>query len=140
MAQTIDNVVIVSHGKLRAQGTLESITSGIAQASMHARTPEADRLCAVLTEAKVRFRRLSQDLVAVDGMTPEQLGRPRHQPDHSLRADQSGRRPGGDLPVPHLGARLRGIGVAGMINTVRSELLKMRTMPGSGSVSDWSSP
>ncbi len=74
MAQTIDNAVIVSHGKLRAQGTLESITSGIAEASMHARTPEADRLCAVLTEANVRFRRLSQDLVAVDGMTPEQLG------------------------------------------------------------------
>jgi ABC-2 type transport system ATP-binding protein len=74
MAQTIDNAVIVSHGKLRAQGTLESITSGIAEVSMHARTPEADRLCAVLTEAKVRFRRLSSDLVAVDGMTPEQLG------------------------------------------------------------------
>jgi ABC-type multidrug transport system ATPase subunit len=74
MAQTIDNVVIVSHGKLRAHGTLESITSGIAQASMHARTPEADRLCAVLTAAGARFRRLSVDLVAVDGMTPEQLG------------------------------------------------------------------
>jgi ABC-2 type transport system ATP-binding protein len=74
MAQTIDDVVIVSHGQLRAQGTLESITSGIAQASMHARTPEADRLCAVLTEAQIRFRRLSQDLVAVDGVTPEQLG------------------------------------------------------------------
>jgi ABC-2 type transport system ATP-binding protein len=74
MAQTIDNAVIVSHGKLRAQGTLESITSGVAEASMHARTPEADRLCAVLAEANVRFRRLSHDLVAVDGMTPEQLG------------------------------------------------------------------
>src|ERR1700685_3074361 len=51
MAQTIDEVVIVSHGVLRAQGTLESITAGVAQASMHARTPEADRLCGVLTEA-----------------------------------------------------------------------------------------
>jgi ABC-2 type transport system ATP-binding protein len=74
MAQTIDNVVIVSHGQLKAQGTLESITSGIAQASMHARTPEADRLCDVLTAESARFRRLSADLVAVDGMTPEQLG------------------------------------------------------------------
>ena len=74
MAQTIDNAVIVSHGQLKAQGTLESITSGVAQASMHARTPEADRLCAVLTEASARFRRLAHDLVAVDGMTPEQLG------------------------------------------------------------------
>jgi ABC-2 type transport system ATP-binding protein len=74
MAQTIDDAVIVSHGQLKAQGTLESITAGVAEASMHARTPEADRLCAVLTDAGVRFRRLSVDLVAVDGMTPEQLG------------------------------------------------------------------
>ena len=51
MAQTIDDAVIVSHGQLKAQGTLESITAGVTQASMHARTPEADRLCAVLTEA-----------------------------------------------------------------------------------------
>jgi hypothetical protein len=28
----------------------------------------------VLTHAGTRFRRLSHDLVAVDGMTPEQLG------------------------------------------------------------------
>jgi ABC-2 type transport system ATP-binding protein len=74
MAQTIDNVVIVSNGQLKAQGSLESIISGIAQASMHARTPEADRLSAVLTEAGARFRRLAFDVVAVDGMTPEQLG------------------------------------------------------------------
>jgi ABC-2 type transport system ATP-binding protein len=74
MAQTIDNAVIVSHGQLKAQGTLESITSGVAQASMHARTPEADRLCAVLDQAATRFRRLAHDVVAVDGTTPEQLG------------------------------------------------------------------
>ena len=48
MAQTIDDAVIVSHGQLKAQGTLESITAGVAQASMHARAPEADRLCTVL--------------------------------------------------------------------------------------------
>jgi ABC-2 type transport system ATP-binding protein len=74
MSQTIDDVVIVSHGQLRAQGTLESITSGAATASMHARTPEADRLCTVLAGAGVAFRRLAADLVAVDGMPPEQLG------------------------------------------------------------------
>jgi ABC-2 type transport system ATP-binding protein len=74
MAQTIDNAVIISHGQLRAQGTLESITAGVTQASMHARTPEADRLCAVLTEAAIRFRRLSEDLVAIDGVTPQQVG------------------------------------------------------------------
>jgi ABC-2 type transport system ATP-binding protein len=74
MAQTIDDAVIISHGQLKAQGSLESITSGITQSSMHARTPEADRLCALLTGAGKRFRRLAHDLVAVDGVTPEQLG------------------------------------------------------------------
>jgi ABC-2 type transport system ATP-binding protein len=74
MAQTIDNAVIVSHGELKAQGSLESITSGIAHSSMHARSPEADRLCTVLTGAGLPFRRLAHDLVAMDGVTPEQVG------------------------------------------------------------------
>ena len=74
MAQTIDDAVIVSLGKLKAQGTLESITAGMHSRLMHARTPEADRLCAVLTCRQPRFRRLAHDLVAMDGVTPEQLG------------------------------------------------------------------
>ena len=74
MAQTIDNAVIISRGELKVQGSLESITAGMTQMTMHARSPEADRLCAVLTSAYLRFRRLAHDLVAVDGVTPEQLG------------------------------------------------------------------
>jgi hypothetical protein len=53
---------------------LESVTAGLSTASMHARSPEADRLCTVLTDAQMRFRRLAHDLVAVDGVTPENLG------------------------------------------------------------------
>ena len=45
MAQTIDDAVIVSFGQLKAQGTLEEITSGMTGMVMRARTPEADRLC-----------------------------------------------------------------------------------------------
>jgi hypothetical protein len=41
---------------------------------MRARTPEADRLCAVLTEAAIAFRRLSSEEVAMDGVRPEQVG------------------------------------------------------------------
>jgi ABC-2 type transport system ATP-binding protein len=74
MAQTIDNAVIISRGELKVQGSLESITAGMTQTTMRARSPEADRLCAVLTSANLRFRRLAHDLVAVDGVTPEQLG------------------------------------------------------------------
>jgi ABC-2 type transport system ATP-binding protein len=74
MAQTIDDAVIISHGQLKVQGTLESITAGITESSMQARSPEADRLCAVLSGAGLRFRRLAHDVVAIDGVTPEQLG------------------------------------------------------------------
>ncbi len=53
MAQTIDNAVIVSFGQLKAQGTLEEITAGITSVVMRARTPEADRLAGVLTQAGI---------------------------------------------------------------------------------------
>ncbi len=74
MAQTIDDAVIVSFGQLKAQGTLDEITGAMTGVVMRARTPEADRLCAVLTEAHIAFRRLSHEEVAMDGVTPEQTG------------------------------------------------------------------
>jgi ABC-2 type transport system ATP-binding protein len=74
MAQTIDDAVIVSFGQLKAQGTLEQITSNLTGLVMRARTPEADRLCAVLTEAHIAFRRLTHDEVAMDSVTPQQVG------------------------------------------------------------------
>jgi ABC-2 type transport system ATP-binding protein len=74
MAQTIDDAIIVSFGELRAQGTLDQITSNMTGVVMRARTPEADRLCAVLTQANVAFRRLTAEEVAMDGVRPEQVG------------------------------------------------------------------
>ena len=74
MAQTIDDAVIVSFGQLKAQGTLEEITAGITNAVMRARTPEADRLAGVLTQAGIAFRRLTHDEIAMDAVTPEQVG------------------------------------------------------------------
>jgi ABC-2 type transport system ATP-binding protein len=74
MAQTIDDAVIVSFGQLKAKGTLEQITAGMAGMVMRARTPEADRLCAVLSESGIAFRRITSDEVAMDAVTPEQVG------------------------------------------------------------------
>ena len=74
MAQTIDDAVIVSFGQLKAKGTLEQITAGMAGMVMRARTPEADRLSAVLSGAGIVFRRITSDEVAMDGVTPEQVG------------------------------------------------------------------
>ncbi|HEY3843732.1 MAG TPA: ATP-binding cassette domain-containing protein [Acidimicrobiales bacterium] len=74
MAQTIDEVVIVSQGRLRAQGTLESITDNLTGSTMRIRTPEGDRLATVLADASLGFTRLASDQVAVHQVTPEQLG------------------------------------------------------------------
>jgi ABC-2 type transport system ATP-binding protein len=74
MAQTIDDAVIVSYGQLKAEGTLEEITSNMTGIVMRARTPEADRLCAVLSEAGISFRRITRDEVAMDAVTPEKIG------------------------------------------------------------------
>jgi ABC-2 type transport system ATP-binding protein len=74
MAQTIDDAIIVSFGQMKAQGTLAEITAGLSGVVMRARSPEADRLAAVLTQAGIAFRRLTNDEVAMDGVTPERVG------------------------------------------------------------------
>jgi ABC-2 type transport system ATP-binding protein len=74
MAQTIDEVVILSHGVLRAQGTLESITANLNSSSMRVRTPEADRLGPLLDQAKLTYTRIGPDELTVHQVTPEQLG------------------------------------------------------------------
>jgi ABC-2 type transport system ATP-binding protein len=74
MAQTIDDAVIVSFGQLKAMGTLDEITSGMTGIVMRARTPEADRLGAVLTQAGISFRRITNEEVAMDAVTPEKVG------------------------------------------------------------------
>jgi ABC-2 type transport system ATP-binding protein len=74
MAQTIDDAIIVSFGQLRAQGTLAEITANLTGMVMRARSPEADRLCSVLATAGISFRRLGPQEVAMDDVTPEQVG------------------------------------------------------------------
>ena len=73
MSQTVDDVVIVSEGHLRAQGPLATLVAQ-AKVSMRVRTPEPDRLAAVVHSAGFVPRRISQDTVVVDGATPEHLG------------------------------------------------------------------
>jgi ABC-2 type transport system ATP-binding protein len=73
MSQTVDDVVIVAQGQLRAQGSLASLMSG-ARPGMRIRTPEADRLQAVLSGSGLHSQREAFDIVSVAGATPEQLG------------------------------------------------------------------
>jgi len=73
MAQTVDDVVIVSQGVLRAQGPLASLVAQ-SRSSMRIRSPEADRLAAGVAQLGMAARRPAADVVVVDGVTPEQLG------------------------------------------------------------------
>jgi len=74
MAQTVDDVVIVAQGELRAQGPLAALVGNATQSAMRVRTPEGNRLQALVQSAGVRSRREAADVVVVEGVTPEYLG------------------------------------------------------------------
>jgi ABC-2 type transport system ATP-binding protein len=73
MAQTVDDVVIVSGGRLRVQGPLGLLTSR-SHSSMRVRTPEPDRLAAIARAGGLIPRRTGNDALVIDGATPETLG------------------------------------------------------------------
>lgn len=73
MAQTVDDVVIVSQGRLRAQGPLPILTAQ-SHSSMRVRTPERDRMAAVAQAAGFTPRSVDHDALLVDGATPEAIG------------------------------------------------------------------
>jgi ABC-2 type transport system ATP-binding protein len=73
MAQTIDDVVIIAEGQLRAGGPLSTLTRQV-QSSVRVRTPDADRLADLLRPRFPAIRRLAGQMIAVDGATPEQIG------------------------------------------------------------------
>ncbi len=73
MALTLDDVVIISGGTLRAQGPLSALTSRL-HSVMRVRTPEPDRLVAVLEGAAIAYRRSDDGAIEIEGIEPEQLG------------------------------------------------------------------
>jgi ABC-2 type transport system ATP-binding protein len=73
MAQTIDDVVIIAEGQLRASGPLSTLTRQV-QSSVRVKTPDAERLADLLRPRFPAIRRLAAQMIAVDGATPEQIG------------------------------------------------------------------
>jgi ABC-2 type transport system ATP-binding protein len=75
MEETVDDVVIVSHGRLVLQTTLaELATRGGTRTGLRIRSPEIPRLISVLQSIPVGFRQLAPDLMVIDGATPEWFG------------------------------------------------------------------
>ncbi len=75
VAQTVDEVVVIHKGRLRAHSTLEELTRDRGGASaVRVRSPEADRLAEALRAAGGRVEPSGAGLLSVREVTPEQVG------------------------------------------------------------------
>ena len=75
MEETVDDVVIISQGKLVLQTTLADLSSQAGTSTgMRIRTPEINRLATVLNAVPVGWRQVGPDTLVIDGATPEWFG------------------------------------------------------------------
>ncbi|MGY1782982.1 ABC transporter ATP-binding protein [Geodermatophilus sp. SYSU D01036] len=91
--QTADRVVIVGAGRLVRQGSIAELRAGASGGSVLARSPEADRLAAVLTGAGIAATRSDDGLVTVTGTTTADVGARAFAAGvelHELRAETTG--------------------------------------------------
>ncbi|MGY1653061.1 ABC transporter ATP-binding protein [Geodermatophilus sp. SYSU D01119] len=94
MEQTADRVVIVGAGRLVRQGSIAELRAGAQGAgSVLVRSPEADRLAAVLTSGGLSAARGDDGLVTVEGASPADVGARAFAAQvelHELRAESTG--------------------------------------------------
>jgi ABC-2 type transport system ATP-binding protein len=75
MEETVDDVVIVSQGRLVLQTTLADLARQAGTSTgLRIRTPEMARLRAVLDAVPVYYRQTADDGLTIDGATPEWFG------------------------------------------------------------------
>jgi ABC-2 type transport system ATP-binding protein len=75
MEETVDDVVIVSHGRLVLQTTLADLASQAGTTTgLRIRTPELPRLTSVLDAIPVAYRQTGHDTLVIDRATPEWFG------------------------------------------------------------------
>jgi len=72
-AQTVDDVIVLNHGRMAGHGPLDELRRG-ATATVRVRTPDAERLTALLSAAGTKAVRVG-DVVEAAGTTPEAVGR-----------------------------------------------------------------
>lgn len=72
-AQTVDDVIILARGRMAGHGPLDQLLRGMTS-RVRVRTPDAERLAALLAGAQIGARRTG-DVVEADGTTPETVGR-----------------------------------------------------------------
>jgi ABC-2 type transport system ATP-binding protein len=73
--ETVDDIVIISEGRLVLQSTLADMASRTAAGTgMRVRTPEIDRLAQALDAVPAGWRQTGPDTLVIDGATPEWFG------------------------------------------------------------------
>jgi ABC-2 type transport system ATP-binding protein len=73
VAQSVDDVIVIAGGELRAHGTLEAVLGGDDGPATEVTAEDPDALAAALTAAGATFER-NADKLLVLGMTPAQVG------------------------------------------------------------------
>jgi ABC-2 type transport system ATP-binding protein len=73
IAQTVDQVVIIAHGRLIVQSRLDALGDGAAP-TLRIRTPQAEALRALLAANAIQCRLMAPDLLMADGVAGEQVG------------------------------------------------------------------
>jgi ABC-2 type transport system ATP-binding protein len=74
VSQSVDDVVVISHGVLRGSGTLESVLGGADGPVTRVRAGEADRLAALLREQAHDVEPDGSGGLLVRGAAPEVVG------------------------------------------------------------------
>jgi ABC-2 type transport system ATP-binding protein len=74
VSQSVDDVIVISHGVLRASGTLDQVLGGADGPVTRVRAREADRLAGLLREQDHAVESESDGALLVRGVAPEVVG------------------------------------------------------------------
>jgi ABC-2 type transport system ATP-binding protein len=74
VSQSVDDVIVISHGVLRASGTLDQVLGGADAPVTRVRAREADRLAGLLREQEHAVEPESDGALLVRGAAPEVVG------------------------------------------------------------------
>jgi ABC-2 type transport system ATP-binding protein len=75
VAQSVDDIVVISGGALRASGPLEEVLGGDDRSATRVRSLETERLAAALGDSGRIVEHQGADALVVPGATPDEVGR-----------------------------------------------------------------
>jgi ABC-2 type transport system ATP-binding protein len=74
VSQSVDDIVVISHGELRASGSLQEVLARAEGGGTRVRAGETDALASALEAAGIEFRPDSAGALLAGGAAPERVG------------------------------------------------------------------